>query len=129
MVFSVSGNGLQWGTRHLPIPPFVFFVKPAPYHYVIVGVTVASSDFKLLDDFSYLIMMTDGIYDPKFVVEINLEKIEKWKGFIDDLQGKNDDGVKVEFNASNPEIAKQLSAWMDFWSAGNHDDRTLAVVF
>ena len=85
--------------------------------------------FKLLDDFSYLIMMTDGIYDPKFVVEINLEKIEKWKGFIDDLQGKNDDGAKVDFDASNPEIAKQLSAWMDFWSAGNHDDRTLAVVF
>jgi hypothetical protein len=24
--------------------------------------------FKLVDDFSYLMLMTDGIYDPKFVV-------------------------------------------------------------
>ncbi|MGZ5190908.1 MAG: hypothetical protein ACXWCZ_07785, partial [Flavisolibacter sp.] len=85
--------------------------------------------FKLLDDFSYLMMMTDGIYDPKFVVEINLEKIDKWKEFLDDLHGKNDDGATVDFDPANHDVAKQLSSWMDFWSAGNHDDRTLAVVF
>ncbi|CAD0006876.1 PP2C family serine/threonine-protein phosphatase [Flavobacterium chungangense] len=85
--------------------------------------------FKLIDDFSYLVLMTDGIYDPKFVVEANLEKIENWRGFIDDLKGKNVDGIQVEFDKNNPEIAKQLSAWMDFWSPGNHDDRTLAIIY
>jgi serine/threonine protein phosphatase PrpC len=85
--------------------------------------------FRLVDDFSYLMLMTDGIYDPKFVVEANLEKIEKWKAFVDDLQGNNDDKTKVEFSTTNTDIANQLSKWMDFWSPGNHDDRTLAIVF
>ena len=85
--------------------------------------------FKLVDDFSYLMLMTDGIYDPKFVVEANLEKIESWKRFIDDLKGKNEDGIKVDFDKNNPDIAEQLSTWMDFWSPGNHDDRTLAIIY
>ncbi len=85
--------------------------------------------FKLVDDFSYLMLMTDGIYDPKFVVEANLEKIEKWKELIEDLKGNNNDGSIVELDSKNKELATQLSTWMDFWSAGNHDDRTLAIVF
>lgn len=85
--------------------------------------------FKLVDDFSYLMLMTDGIYDPKFVVEANLEKIEKWKEFIEDLQGNNEDNCTVDFNKENTEIANQLSTWMDFWSPGNHDDRTLAIIY
>ena len=85
--------------------------------------------FKLVDDFSYLMLMTDGIYDPKFVVEANLEKIEKWNEFTDDLQGKNEDNCKVDFNKENTEIAHQLSTWMDFWNPGNHDDRTLAIIY
>jgi hypothetical protein len=85
--------------------------------------------YKLVSDFSYLMLMTDGIYDPKFVVEANLEKIECWQSFIKDLNGDNPDGINVVFSAGNTKIAEQLSAWMDFWSTGNHDDRTLAVVF
>lgn len=85
--------------------------------------------FELIEDFSYLILMTDGIYDPKFVVEANLEKIDKWIEFLEDLKGKNEDGIKVDFDKNNPEIAEQLSAWMDFWSPGNHDDRTLAIIY
>ncbi|MBG7610745.1 protein phosphatase 2C domain-containing protein, partial [Polaribacter sp. BAL334] len=57
--------------------------------------------FKLVEDFSYLMLMTDGIYDPKFVIEANLEKIEKWKEFLEDLQGKNEDNAKVDFNKEN----------------------------
>ena len=85
--------------------------------------------FKLVDDFSYLILMTDGIYDPKFVVEANLEKIEKWNEFLEDLQGKNEDNYSVDLNKENTEIANQLSTWMDFWNPGNHDDRTLAIIY
>ena len=85
--------------------------------------------FKLLPDFSYLFLMTDGIYDPKFSVEANLEKTEKWQEFLEDLGGKNADRCKVDLSKDNPQIADQLATWMDFWSAGNHDDRTLAIIF
>jgi hypothetical protein len=85
--------------------------------------------FKIIPDFSYLMLMTDGIYDPKFIVEANLEKIEKWQEFLSDLGGNNEEKITVEFRPDNAEIANQLSAWMDFWSPGNHDDRTLAIIF
>jgi serine/threonine protein phosphatase PrpC len=86
-------------------------------------------NFKIVPDFSFLFLMTDGIYDPKFVVEANLEKNEKWIEFLQDLKGKNEENAKVEFESNNIEIANQLSNWMDFWNTGNHDDRTLAIVF
>lgn len=86
-------------------------------------------NLQIIEDFSYLFLMTDGIYDAKFVVEANLEKHEKWMEFLNDLNGENDENCKVDFNKDNNEIANQLSKWMDFWSAGNHDDRTLAIVF
>lgn len=86
-------------------------------------------NFKIVPDFTFLFLMSDGIYDPKFVVEANLEKSENWIEFVNDLEGNNEDGIKVEFDKSNKDIANQLSTWMDFWSSGNHDDRTLAIVF
>lgn len=92
-------------------------------------VMITRFNLKIIEDFSYLFLMTDGIYDAKFVVEANLEKHEKWIEFLEDLAGNNDDKNKVEFNKDNSEIKNQLSKWMDFWSAGNHDDRTLAIVF
>lgn len=85
--------------------------------------------FRLIENFTYLMLMTDGIYDPKFVVEANLEKPEKWQEFVADLKGNNDEAAKVELDPANAQLASQLSAWMDFWSPGNHDDRTLAIVF
>jgi serine/threonine protein phosphatase PrpC len=86
-------------------------------------------NLKIIDDFSFLFLMTDGIYDAKFEVEANLEKHEKWLDFLNDLAGKNADNTKVDFINDNSEITKQLSNWMDFWSPGNHDDRTLVIVF
>jgi len=86
-------------------------------------------NFKIITDFSFLFLMSDGIYDPKFVVEANLEKHEKWVDFLKDLNGKNEDNARVDFSSENKEIANQLSIWMDFWSPGNHDDRTLAIIF
>ena len=80
------------------------------------------------NDFSKLILMTDGIYDPKFVVESKLENLESWKNFLRDLDGENEDQIKVDF-AEDQNIESQLSDWMDFWSKGNHDDRTLAIIY
>ncbi|PIF47201.1 protein phosphatase 2C-like protein [Chryseobacterium sp. 52] len=81
-----------------------------------------------VNDFSYLVLMTDGIYDPKFMTESKLEDIESWKTFFSDLAGNNDDRTKVDF-VNDTDIDQQLLTWTDFWSRGNHDDRTLAIIY
>lgn len=86
-------------------------------------------NMKIIPDFSFLFLMTDGIYDAKFIVEANLEKHDKWLEFLADLDGRNDDNSKVVLNKENKEITNEISKWMDFWSVGNHDDRTLAIIF
>jgi serine/threonine protein phosphatase PrpC len=90
---------------------------------------ISRFSFTIIEDFSFLFLMSDGIYDPKFEVEANLQKNEKWVGFLADLEGNNEDGIKIDFNAENTDIANQLEKWVDFWSKGNHDDRTLAIIF
>lgn len=81
-----------------------------------------------IEDFSNLILMTDGIYDPKFITENKLENLESWKTFFDDLDGNNEDKAKVDFK-NDEVIDDQLLHWTDFWSKGNHDDRTLAIIY
>lgn len=36
---------------------------------------------------------------------------------------------KVELIDDNEEARFQLLRWMDFWSPGNHDDRTIAILY
>ncbi|WP_431610924.1 PP2C family serine/threonine-protein phosphatase [Chryseobacterium sp. 'Rf worker isolate 10'] len=81
-----------------------------------------------VEDFSYLVLMTDGIYDPKFTTENKLEDIESWKLLFEDLAGNNDDRTKVDF-INDKKIDEELLIWCDFWSRGNHDDRTLAIIY
>ncbi|UEQ78813.1 PP2C family serine/threonine-protein phosphatase [Chryseobacterium arthrosphaerae] len=81
-----------------------------------------------VNDFAYLVLMTDGIYDPKFSTENKLEDRESWRTFFNDLAGHNDDSAKVDF-INDTGIDVQLSLWADFWSRGNHDDRTLAIIY
>lgn len=78
--------------------------------------------------FSKLILMTDGIYDPKFVTENKLEDKDAWANFLDDLNGQNEDGLKIDF-LHDEGIQDQLLLWLNFWSKGNHDDRTLAIIY
>lgn len=85
--------------------------------------------FAFTADFPYLVLMSDGIYDPKFEVESNLMKPERWKTFFDDLHGNNEEKIYLEFGGQTAGLNEKLSQWMDFWSPGNHDDRTLAILF
>lgn len=79
--------------------------------------------FDIVDDFTALILMTDGITDPKFETDANLSRIEKWDQLWEDLSSA------VDFKDDNAESASQLLKWLDFWSPGNHDDRTIAILF
>jgi len=108
------------GTRFITQPD-IFHSKERPM--------ASRFNIHIQEDFSFLFLMSDGIYDPKFEVEVNLEKTEKWNDFIADLKGKNEADVQLNFNADETHIAEDLSKWMDFWSKGNHDDRTLAIIY
>jgi hypothetical protein len=85
--------------------------------------------FKQATDFSQLFLMTDGIYDPKFGVEAQLTNIEAWKEFLADLHGNNESQTAIDFQESDHEkLEAQSFNWIDFWSTGNHDDRTLIII-
>ena len=75
----------------------------------------------------YIFSMTDGISDPKFETDNNLLDIRKWLDFIDDLFIKSEN--PVNFLARNSNLENNLLNWLDFWSKGNHDDRTLTILF
>jgi serine/threonine protein phosphatase PrpC len=79
--------------------------------------------FDVRDQFTALVAMTDGITDPKLPTDAVFADPVHWMAFW-----KDDLAKAVEFSRSNDNLEKQLMEWLDFWSAGNHDDRTLAVL-
>ena len=102
-----------------------FITMPEIFSHPNMGNRFSINKF---DDFDKLFLMTDGIYDPKFVTENKLENAQTWQAFLQDLNGENEDKVKVDFE-QDEEVEKQLLQWLDFWSKGNHDDRTLAIIY
>ena len=73
------------------------------------------------DTFTALLLMTDGITDPLFETDNNLHDLSYWNKLWQQIHPKLDD---------NPELSAQnLTDWLDFWSPGNHDDRTIALIY
>lgn len=68
--------------------------------------------------------MTDGVSDPKFETDANLKKPEMWDALWNDLQEGG-----VELTDDNEKSQTQLLEWLNFWSKGNHDDRTIAILY
>ena len=64
-----------------------------------------------------LILMTDGVSDPKFHSDVQLKTFEAWQIFWQEL--------REPLQKEQPE--KALEEWLDFFSKGEHDDRTLAI--
>ena len=78
--------------------------------------------FVLIDDMTALVLMTDGISDPKFDTEANLSRRSKWDDLWQDLDRAAGCGAKDEG------MEQRLLSWLDFWSPGNHDDRTIVLI-
>ena len=74
--------------------------------------------FKVVSEFTAVVAMTDGITDPKFETDANLENSQKWDALWSELA--------PSIESPNPDTA--LLDWLDFWSAGNHDDRTIGIL-
>ena len=65
-----------------------------------------------------LILMTDGVSDPKFETDAGLKNPALWQALWQEL--------KIPLADPTPDTA--LLDWLDFWSKGNHDDRTIALL-
>ena len=77
----------------------------------------------IVPDFTALMLMTDGISDPFFETDANLADKEKWDALWASIRNE------VDLADDNEASAPQLLSWLDFWSPGNHDDRTIAILY
>lgn len=75
---------------------------------------------KKVESMTALILATDGITDAWFDTEKELESLAKW----DELWAQLEPNV---INESRGKGLKGLTDWMNFWSVGNHDDRTISI--
>ena len=79
--------------------------------------------FDVVDSFDAIILMTDGITDPWFETDGNLNCQAKWNELWADI------AKAVSFEKRDDSAADALLKWMDFWSPGNHDDRTMIIMW
>jgi serine/threonine protein phosphatase PrpC len=75
-----------------------------------------------VDSMTALILATDGITDAKFETEKQLSSLEHWDNLWLELEP-----FIHNSNLKNGEDG--LTKWMDFWSPGNHDDRSIAICY
>ncbi|MDQ1207366.1 serine/threonine protein phosphatase PrpC [Acinetobacter baylyi] len=71
------------------------------------------------DDCEAVILMTDGISDPRFETDAGLANHEKWQALWQELEPQ----------LQQPRPDQALLEWSKFFSAGHHDDRTLAILW
>lgn len=85
----------------------------------------------IVPDFTALFLMSDGISDPMFETDKNLNDYTKWEEFYNNLKNgfPEDEIGGVDLSDDNEAAKDQLLGWLDFWSPGNHDDRTIAILY
>lgn len=93
--------------------------------------TMSRLRFSIEDDFTSLILMTDGVSDAMFNVTKDLSEYDKWESLWEKLNNgfPNDEISGVDFSDDNEDSQNQLLNWLNFWSPGNHDDRTIAILY
>ena len=78
--------------------------------------------FCLRKKFTGIIVMTDGITDPKFETSSGFNNPNKWDELWTEISKEG------PISPGNPNLEQQILDWLDFWSPGNHDDRTIAIM-
>ena len=69
-------------------------------------------------DLQGICLMTDGVSDAKFSTLANLQEPSLWQELKREL-----DSIAISADAED-----RLLNWLQFWSQGNHDDRTIAIL-
>lgn len=87
--------------------------------------------FTIVPDFTAVVLMSDGVSDPMFETDKRLNSPDEWAAFFTRLrEGFPDDGIPgVTLSDNDPSCAEQMLRWLGFWSKGNHDDRTLVILY
>lgn len=80
---------------------------------------LARIQVRVVPDLTALLLMTDGVSDARFNSDAELRDLVPWTRLWQELA--------PVLAQEAPEAA--LLTWLDFWSPGNHDDRTLAVLW
>ncbi|MCX7257270.1 MAG: PP2C family serine/threonine-protein phosphatase, partial [Polaromonas sp.] len=70
-------------------------------------------------DLKAVMLMTDGISDPRFETDNGLADAAKWDALWDEISPL----------LAAPEPQKALTDWLTFFTPGHHDDRTIAVLW
>jgi len=70
-------------------------------------------------ELSAVLLMTDGVSDPRFETDNGLKDPARWDRLWDEL--------RPVLDGPNPD--KALLDWLGFFSPGNHDDRTIALLW
>ena len=89
--------------------------------------------FSFCDSFGALLLVTDGITDPFFPSEAAVADGHRWLEFYEKKLiecEEEPNGCPSIFIPSQPSHKKSedLLNWLNFWSKGNHDDRTMLIV-
>lgn len=74
--------------------------------------------FVVVPDFKALMLVTDGISDPRFDSDANLADPTAWDSLWDEIL------AVISPVVTSGDAAAALLEWMDFHSPGHHDDRT-----
>lgn len=70
-----------------------------------------------------LMLMTDGVSDPFFETDEMLRDATAWRRF----HAAFEKSQALAWDSPAETCAERLLAWLNFWSRGNHDDRTVAL--
>ncbi len=70
-------------------------------------------------DLMSVILMTDGVSDPRFETDNGLADAGKWDALWDELAPC----------LASDDADQQLLAWLNFFTPGHHDDRTIALLW
>ncbi len=70
-------------------------------------------------DLTAILLMTDGVSDPRFETDNGLNDPARWDALWDDLEPL----------LATSEPSQSLCDWLHFFTPGHHDDRTLAVLW
>lgn len=76
----------------------------------------------LCDDFTAFMLMTDGVSDPRFETVAQLSLAAPWCALWTEI------GQAVRPFDPDAQGGQRLLEWLGFWSQGNHDDRTIAII-
>lgn len=81
----------------------------------------------VLKDFESIFMMTDGVTDPFFPAEENIGDLDYWHKFMQESIPNHFPGV-FDKSQSIKNRAESLLKGLNFYSKGQHDDRTMLIV-